>query len=157
MSDEQLQLDDDGQSLLAELLATPVGRRSVLKAGLGVGGSAGGRLARGAGRGRRGAEEAPEGRDDGPAIRARSCAWGVASDVARERQRIALKRHTKASRDALRRQGGLWGAVDLSQLTHHVAGVKLPADRGLSSRCAAGGAGARSWSRRLSYAPRAVE
>ena len=46
-------------------------------------------------------------------------------------KRVPLKRHTKASRDVLRRRGGLWRMADLSKLSHHVSGVKLPADRSL--------------------------
>ena len=44
---------------------------------------------------------------------------------------IPLSRHTKQSRAALRRRGGLWGTADLSKLSHHVKGVELPADRAL--------------------------
>ena len=131
MSDEQVQLDGEGQSLLAGLLATPVGRRSVLKAGLASAaalgaGSLGAPVADAAARKKRRRVETTD----------LQFALGHVHGVSRltlhaNGQRIALKRHTKASREALRRRGGLWRAADLSQLTHHVSGVKLPADRGI--------------------------
>src|SRR2546421_395240 len=37
----------------------------------------------------------------------------------------------EASREALRRRGGVWRAVDLSRLSDHVAGFGLPSDRGM--------------------------
>jgi hypothetical protein len=131
MSDEQDKLDDERQSLLTELWETPLGRRSVLKAGLasaaalGVG-SIAAPDAEGAKRKKRRRVERTD----------LHFALGHVRGVSQltlhaNGERIALKRLTNASREALRRQGGLWAAADLSQLTHHVAGVKLPADRGL--------------------------
>ncbi len=131
MSDEQGKLDGESASPSIELWETPVGRRSMLQAGLasaavlGVGSVAA-----------PGAEAAP--RKKRPRIETTGLqfALGHVRGVSRltlhaNGEQFALKRHTNASRDALRRQGGLWGAIDLSQLTHYVAGVKLPADRGL--------------------------
>ena len=131
MSDEQGKLDGETQSLLTELWETPLGRRSVLKAGLasaaalGVG-SIAAPDAEGAKRKKRPRVERTD----------LHFALGHVRGVSQltlhaNGERIALKRLTKASREALRRKGGLWAAADLSQLTHHVAGVKLPADRGL--------------------------
>ena len=44
-------------------------------------------------------------------------------------EEIPLRRHTKASRAALEREGGLWKAADLTKLSHYVEAVRLPADR----------------------------
>ena len=131
MSDERGKLDGESQSLLAELWETPVGRRSVLKAGLASAAALGaGSIAA------PGAEGAPRKKRRRVETTDLHFALGHVRGVSRltlhaNGKRIPLRRHTKASRDALSRRGGLWRAVALSQLTHHVAGVKLPADRGL--------------------------
>ena len=131
MSDEHVQVDREGQSLLAELLDTPIGRRSVLKAGLASAAALGvGSIAEPA------ADAAPRKKRRRVETTDLHFALGHVHGVSRltlnaNGQRIALKRHTKASREALGRRGGLWLAADLSQLTHHVSGVKLPADRGI--------------------------
>jgi hypothetical protein len=131
MSDEQGKLDGASESLLTELWETPVGRRSVLKAGLASAAALGvGSIAA------PGAEAKPRKKRRRVETTDLHFALGHVRGVSRltlhaNGERIALKRHTKASRDALRRRGGLWRAADLSQLTHHVAGVKLRADRGL--------------------------
>ena len=99
--------------------------------GVGVGGGARGGLARGAGA----RQAAPKKRRTRVETTDLHFALGHVRGVSRltlhaNGERIPLKRHTKASREALRRRGGLWRVADLSKLTHHVAGVKLPADRG---------------------------
>ena len=124
-------MTSERQSLLTELWETPLGRRSVLKAGLASAAALG-----------VGSIAAPDAegakRKKGPRVERTDLhfALGHVRGVSQltlhaNGERIALKRLTKASREALRRKGGLWAAADLSQLTHHVAGVKLPADRGL--------------------------
>ncbi len=131
MSDEQGRVHGESESLWTELWDTPVGRRGVLKAGLASAAALGlGSI------GAPGAEAAPSKRrrrvETTDLQFALSHVHGVTRLTLRvDGERMALKRHTKASRDALRGRGGLWRAVDLAQLTHHVDGVKLPADRGL--------------------------
>jgi hypothetical protein len=125
-------LNDVDRSLIDELWATPVGRRWLLKAGVGSAVALG-----------LGAHAAPA-----PAKRKRRRApktetaelhfalghlRGVSGLTLKANgQRLPLKRHTKASRAALRKRGGLWAAADLSKLSHHVAGVKLPGDRAIA-------------------------
>ena len=126
-------VDDETGSYLEELVATPVGRRWLLKAGLasavalGVGSRASG-SAQAAGR--------------APGHRRRMertdlhFAFGHVRGVTgffllADGKRIALRRHTKRSREALRRKGGLWAKMDLSQLSHYVHGVELPAERAI--------------------------
>ena len=131
MSDEQGKLDGERQSLLTELWETPLGRRSVLKAGLASAAALG--VGSIAAPGAEGATRKKRRRFDRTDLHfALGHVRGVSQlTLHANGERIALKRLTKASREALRRQGGLWAAADLSQLTHQVAGVKLPADRGL--------------------------
>jgi hypothetical protein len=130
MSDKQVHLiRDSDQSLLEELWSTPVGRRWVLKAGLGsavaLGASAYAGPATAAAR-RRG--KRPARTDLQFALRH---ARGVSDLVlVANGQRVRLKTHTARSRAALRAKGGLWAAIDLAALTHY-ATVELPAHRGM--------------------------
>jgi len=124
---------DDDQALLEELWATPVGRRWLLKAGVGsaVALGLGTHAAPAAGRKRK--------RRQGPKTETAELHFtlghlrGVSGLTLKANgQRLPLKRHTRASRAALRKRGGLWAAADLSKLSHHVAGVKLPGDRAIA-------------------------
>ncbi len=129
MSDGQGRLDGESESLLAELWQTPVGRRSVLKAGMASAAALGlGSV------GTPGADAATK-KKRRVETTDLHFALGHVRHVTQltlhaNGKRIALKRYTKASREALRKSGGLWQAIDLSQLTHYVKGVTLPADRG---------------------------
>jgi hypothetical protein len=131
MSDEQVRVHGESESLWAEVLDTSVGRRGVLKAGLASAAALGlGSI------GAPDAEAAPSKRRRRVETTDLQFALSHVRGVTRltlqvNGERMALKRHTKASRDAMRRRGGLWQAIDLAQLTHHVDGVKLPSDRGL--------------------------
>ncbi len=125
-------LDGETRLLLEELWATPVGRRWLLKAGLGS--------AVALGVGLQGARGPAEARSRQKAGRRESTdlhfAFGHLRGVSgltlmANGERIRLARHTKASRAALRRRGGLWRAADLSKLSHHVPRVVLPADRAM--------------------------
>jgi hypothetical protein len=124
-------VDGDGgcDSVLEGLLATPVGRRWLLKAGLGsvVAGAAAGVWSR-------------------PAVARRGTgaltsaglqfALGHVGGVSglvlvANGERYPLVGHTASSRRSLRARGGVWRKVDLSVLSHHVWGVRLPADRAM--------------------------
>lgn len=126
------QLDSETQSLLEELWTTEVGRRWVLKAGLasavalGVASQPTTGAAQAAARKRTRRVESTDLHFVLGHLRGVSKLTLVANG-----KRIPLSRHTKASRAALRRRGGIWRAVDLSRLSHHVSGVRLPADRGM--------------------------
>ena len=126
------QLDSETQSLLEELWTTEVGRRWVLKAGLasavalGVASQPTTSAAQAAARKRTRRVESTDLHFVLGHLRGVSNLTLVANG-----KRIPLSRHTKASRAALRRRGGIWRAVDLSRLSHHVSGVRLPADRGM--------------------------
>ncbi|MBV9424472.1 MAG: hypothetical protein JOZ98_16290 [Solirubrobacterales bacterium] len=130
MSDERVHLDGESEWWLAELWSTPVGRRWLLKAGLG---SAAATVAtRGWGAS---AQARQPVRGAASAVRLQ-CALGAAKDLSdlvlvADGVRYPLVAHTTASRAALRAEGGLWGKVRLSALTHHVAGVRLPTHRGI--------------------------
>ena len=123
---------DAGEALIEELLATPVGRRWLMKAGLGSAAAlgAGMNLPASAPAAARQQEERPK-----PKERDLHFALGHVRGVKRLRliantQEYQLKRHTKASRARLREEeGGIWSHADLSKLSHHVKGVPLPADR----------------------------
>jgi hypothetical protein len=127
-------VDREGEGLLEELGATPVGRRWLLKAGLGsaLAGSAawlGGPAARAVAADRPTAATAAGARGLQFAL---GSAVGVTDLVlVANGARVGLVAHTKASRAALRAAGGLWGAIDLSALTHYVPVVSLPASRGM--------------------------
>ena len=131
MRDGQEKVDRDSRSLLAELSETPVGRRWLLKAGLASAVAAGGlgaasSEAKPVAKKRRRRTESTELHFVLGHLRGVSRLTLMANG-----QRITLKRHTKASRGALRRRGGLWKAVDLTKLSHHVPAVRLPADRAI--------------------------
>ena len=140
-------VDDGSRSYLEELVETPVGRRWLLKAGLASA------VALAVGSRAPGSAQA--------AVKARHrrrtertdlhFAFGHVRGVTgffllADGKRIALKRHTKRSREALRRKGGLWAEMDLSQLSHYVSGVELPAERAIWFRRMACRAAGRSWS-----------
>ncbi len=127
-------LDDETLSYLEELVATPVGRRWVLKAGLAsaVALGVGSRMGTGS------AQAATRQKQNGRRTEHTDLhfAFGHVRGVTgmvlyANGKRVPLKRHTKRSRDALRRKGGLWGKMDLSQLSHHVSDVELPAERAI--------------------------
>ncbi len=125
-------LDDETQSLVEELWTTPVGRRWVLKAGL----ASAAALGVASQRTTTAAQAAARKRT--PRVESTDLQFvlghlpGVSKlSLHADGKRIPLKRHTKASRAVLRRRGGVWRAADLSQLSHHVTGVKLPAHRAL--------------------------
>jgi hypothetical protein len=122
---------DSAEAIIEELLATPVGRRWLMKAGLGSA------AALGAGMSLPASAPAAARQQDRPGPKERDFhfALGHARGVKRMRliantQEYTLKRHTKASRARLREEeGGVWQHANLSKLTHHVEGVPLPADR----------------------------
>ena len=121
-------VDGESQLLFEELLETPVGRRWLLKAGLGSAALAVGVGASPApAAGRRMAASVP-----GTLQFALGHLKGVSGLVlVANGARHPLVRHTAGSRGALRAQGGLWGKLDLSVLSHHVSGVSLPAHRAM--------------------------
>jgi hypothetical protein len=142
MSNERTHVDRETQSLLRELWATPVGRRWVLKAGLGAAAAAAAARVwsdpvvaaaakRAAGRSSSTTLHFALGaatRHHGAGGKHR----GVSDLVlVANGKRVPLVAHTAASRRALRAKGGLWRAMDLSALTHHVSGVRLPADHAI--------------------------
>ena len=140
--------EGDDESLLEELWTTPVGRRWVLEAGLASAVALGA-----AGHGARRAEPARAARaapapaqgDPAPALRAGAPARGDGADLAAGATRLPLRRHTKASRAALEREGGIWQAADLARLSHHVSGVDLSAERAMVLTVTASAAAA-TWS-----------
>jgi hypothetical protein len=115
-------------SVLDELWSTPVGRRWVLKAGLGSlvagltwrPGTAAARV---------------------PKVESKrlvSVGFQFALDeldgvsglvLIADGERVDLRAHTARSRLALRARGGLWTAIDLGVLSHFVEGARLPAHR----------------------------
>jgi hypothetical protein len=123
----------DIHATLEELWSTPVGRRWVLKAGLGS-------LAAGLAWRPSAAAAAAAAARAGQAGSRRlvSVALQFALDeldgvsglvLIANGERIDLRAHTSASRSSLRAQGGLWRSIDLSALSHYVEGVRLPAHR----------------------------
>ncbi len=128
MTDDDL--DERSWTQLKDLWETPVGRRWVLKAGLGSAVALGAELYA------------------GPALAATRRTKAVlrpadfhfrlgsvpgVSDLVlvANGARVPLQRHTRTTQAALRRSGGVWKAADLSALTHHVSGLELPGDRAL--------------------------
>jgi hypothetical protein len=125
-------LDDETQSLVEELWSTPVGRRWVLKAGLASAAALGVASQRSPGA----AQAATKKRTPQLETTDLQFVLGHLHGVSKltleaNGKRIPLKRHTRASRATLRHRGGVWRAADLSQLSHHVTDVKLPAHRAL--------------------------
>ncbi|MBV9421267.1 MAG: hypothetical protein JOZ98_00005, partial [Solirubrobacterales bacterium] len=123
-------IDGESEWWLAELWSTPVGRRWLLKAGLGS------------------AAAAVAARGWGAPAQARQPVVGAASAVRLQfalgaargvsdlvlvanGKRLPLQAHTAASRRTLRARGGLWAKMDLGALTHFVEGVSLPADQAI--------------------------
>ncbi|MBV9196083.1 MAG: hypothetical protein JO168_18255 [Solirubrobacterales bacterium] len=132
MSDEQLPVDDESQAFLAELWSTPVGRRWVLKAGLGSAAAlaaemlTGPALAQAAKRRKAVAADTSLHFALGPVRGVRGLTLSANG------KHLALVAHTKASRAGLKRKGGLWSKIDLTALTHHVPEVPgLPQDRAI--------------------------
>jgi hypothetical protein len=124
-------MDRDSRALLEELWATPVGRRWVLKAGLGSALAAsvrlyGGPVAAAAARPNARRLASSELQFALGAVHGVSDLMLVANGG-----RFQLLRHTNGSRAALRATGGLWKRIDLSVLTHYAANVPLPTDRGM--------------------------
>ncbi len=140
MSEDRVGRDGLGPEeagLLAGLGATPVGRRWLLKAGLGSALAASaawlaGPVAAGASPGPAPGTGRPSAAGGlgwqfalGPAV-------GVSGLVlVANGARVGLVAHTAASRAHLRAQDGLWAAMDLSALTHYVPAVALPAGRAM--------------------------
>src|SRR3954452_24014175 len=114
---------DDDREVLAALWATPVGRRWVLKSGLGS------QLAPAAQAKAKPKRKAPE----HVHLHFRlGHARGVTHlTLHGHGQRLPLARHTQASRRALAGEGGLWAKADLGALTHHVRDIELPGDRAM--------------------------
>ena len=129
MDDGRGHRDGGCDSVLEELLATPVGRRWLLKAGLGsvvAGAAAGAWSSPAVARRRTGASTSAS------LQFALGHVGGVSGLVlVANGERYPLVGHSDASRAALGAEGGVWGRMDLSVLTHYVAGVALPADRAL--------------------------
>src|SRR5919109_5595793 len=139
MDDGRGHRDGGCDSVLEELLATPVGRRWLLKGGLGsvVAGAAAGAWSSPAVAGRR------TGASTSASLQfALGHVGGVSGLVlVANGERYPLVAHSDASRAALEARGGLWGRMDLSVLTHYVAGVGVPGGpaRGVSGRGFRGG------------------
>jgi hypothetical protein len=135
MAEQQLGNDRDLESL-EELLATPVGRRWLLKAGLSTAAAATlvGRASASA-RPRHHHKPKHHKKKKAPGTRlqfALKHAKGVSGlVVVANGKRLALVKHTKASRAALKAEGGIWPKMDLAVLTHHVSGVPVHVERGM--------------------------
>ena len=128
MSDEQV--DRDVAAGLSGLWETPVGRRWLLKAGIGSAAAVGAQLY--AGPAVAAAQRLRTDIPTGELQFALGALPGVSDlTLVANGQRIPLQRHTSASRAALRRQAPVWRRVDLSVLTHYVSGVKLPDHRAM--------------------------
>jgi hypothetical protein len=127
MSDEHTHLDSESRSLLQELGATPVSRRWMLKAGLGSAAAVALHLPSSP------AVAAPTRVRSSSALHfALATATGV-SDLmlVANGARFPLVPHTAVSRAALKAEGGLWGVMNLSALTHYVSAVPFSVDRGM--------------------------
>jgi hypothetical protein len=125
---------DEAQRAIAELMKTPVGRRWLLKAGLGAAAAAMPAWAAAAGR-----PDAAVANTLGAATRSRRgtvfhFALGPAAHLADLRvvasgREFALIPHTRSTRAALQSKGTLWPKIRRSQLTHF-AEIPLRRDRG---------------------------
>jgi hypothetical protein len=119
--------DRENMELLEELWLTPVGRRWVLKAGLGS-------LVAGlVGRPAVAAARVPAAKNRFAAV-GFQFALGELEDVSglvlvANGERIDLRAHNQRSRTAIRARGGVWGSMDVRALSHYADGVTLPADR----------------------------
>ncbi len=140
MDDEQEGSDRESQAL-ADLWATPVGRRWLLTTGLGSAAAAvmAGRAAAAPRVRSRGPDElsspvgapGPKPLSTGRLQFALGAAAGVSGlEAVVSGERLPLVAHTQTSRAALAAEGGLWAKINLSALTHHVADAPLPAQRG---------------------------
>jgi len=124
----------DDERLLVRLQGTPVGRRWLLRAGLGsAAAAAAGSLGPAAA-----AQAAPEAQADATAAAGLQFALDVPGvsglTLVADGTRVPLVAHTKSSRAALQALGGLWKVMDLSALSHHVppsAVPALPSSRGM--------------------------
>jgi hypothetical protein len=133
MADEEI--DKQSWAVLQELWETPVGRRWVLKAGLGSAIALGVRLYGWPGLAPAKAA-VPAKRAAGPVEATYQFRLGSLPGVSdltlvANGARTPLADHTRASRAELRQSGGLWRTADVSALTHHASGVELPGDRPL--------------------------
>ncbi len=128
MSDEHV--DEGIEHRLGKLWERPVGRRWLLKAGLGSAAVAGVQLY--AGPAVAVAERLRAGAPRGELQFALGSLPGL-SDLALSANgvRIPLRGHTRTSRAALQQQGGVWKRADLSTLSHYVSGVELPEDQAI--------------------------
>ena len=132
MSDEHVELDNESRSLLGELWETPVGRRSVLKAGLGSAVALGVGFPGEKASARPAAKRGPRRMETTDLHFVFGHMRGVSGlTLVANGERMPLARQTKASREALTRQGGLWRSADLSKLSHYASGVRLPSDRSM--------------------------
>ena len=123
-------LDEQSWGVLRDLWETPVGRRWVLKAGLGSAVALGAKLYAGpAVAAAQQATSAPSPAD----FHFRLGSLSGVSDLvlAANGARTPLTAHTQTTRKELRSSGGLWRAADLSALTHYVSKIQLPGDRAL--------------------------
>src|SRR5262249_47812872 len=126
---------DEAQRAIAELMRTPVGRRWLLKAGLGAAAASAMPAWATAATG-----QGTVGDDRGALSRSRRgiavyFALGPAAHLADLRvvasgREFALIPHTRSTRSALRSQGTLWRKIRRSQLTHFAV-VPLRRDRGV--------------------------
>jgi hypothetical protein len=122
----------DSEALLARLWATPVGRRWVLKAGLGA--LAAAALPHfGPATARRSGASAPAGAFSASGLQFSLEGLEGVTDLVlvANGARLDLLAHTKGSRAELKALGGLWRSIDLSALTHYVPSVVLPVGRGM--------------------------
>ena len=127
MTDEHV--DGDLGAQVRDLWETPVGRRWLLKAGLGSAVVAGAQLYAGPALAAS-SKIASRAAVPGELQFALGSLPGVTDlAVVANGQRIPLTAHTQASRAQLSARGGLWRRADLSVLTHQVAGVQLPEQR----------------------------
>ncbi len=131
MSDERPWFDGELGGWLGELWETPVGRRWLLKAGLGSAAAmaAGAWVAPGSARAAKRASAASTRVGLQFALGAAGGLSGLV--LVANGQRYPLVAHTEQSRTALRATGGLWARIRLSALTHHVPDVVLPAGQGV--------------------------
>jgi hypothetical protein len=128
MTDEHL--DERSWRQLKDLWETPVGRRWVLKAGLGSAVALGAELYAG--------PALAAARRTKAVVRPADLHFRLGSVpgvsdlvLVANGARMPLQRHTRTTHAALRRSAGVWRAADLSALTHHVSGLELPGDRAL--------------------------
>jgi hypothetical protein len=142
----------DSETLLAQLMTTPVGRRWILKAGLGSAAAiAAAAMSRSdaatawaadlhqAATPANQSTSASSANQPKPTAN-RTLQFALTPAVSGEitnlelvanGARTSLVAHTADTRTALRNQGGMFAAADLSKLTHYVPDAQLPADRAM--------------------------